>query len=782
MTPLDMARAYCARGWRPLPIPRGQKVPTLQEWQKLRLGDEDLAGHFNGQPMNIGVLNGEPSGGLVDVDLDAPEARLLADAFLPPTGCRFGRRSAPRSHWLYVTAPLAETEKFADVEKHDDDERAVLVELRSTGTQTVAPGSVHPSGEAVEWAEDGEAASIEGPALRGAVVRLAIAALLARHWPSEGTRHQAALAAAGVLLRAGVDEAAAVTIVVSAPRPAGDPEWRDRKRAALDTAAALATGEPVTAGPTLAELLRGEGEKVVARLRKWLGVDGRRGGFPLTDTGNAERFTAQHRAIVRYCYAWRTWLLWTGTHWRRDPGDGAMRLAKATVRGIMAEAAAEPNPEERKRLATWAIKSESEPALRRLLILAQSEPGMAVTPAELDREAFLLNTPSGTLELRTGHLRPHNPGDLITKVTAAPYQAEARHPVLDAFFERVLPDEETRAFVQRVAGYCLTGSTAEEKVFFGHGPTAGGKSTLLKALRTALGDYATVADFATFCEREQGGPREDIARLAGVRLVVSVEVKDGTRLAEGLVKWLSGGDVIAARRLYEQTFEFVPAFKLFLASNYRPRARDDDEALWRRILEIPFTESIPEAERDPEVKRILCDPAIGGPAVLAWAAEGATAWFTEGLGTPGAVKAATADYRDSMDPLREFFADRCVFEEIAAVTAGELRAAYDGWAKEQGVRYPLNANAFGERLRARGCASKAGRGGRRWLGVRLRGPLDDVEQGPERPGTPGTSIPNTSLYARAQEKSLGNGRSSRSAVPPAREPGEDDPALFGASA
>ena len=289
-------------------------------------------------------------------------------------------------------------------------------------------------------------------------------------------------------------------------------------------------------------------------MRRWLGADATErdaAAVTLTDAGNAQRFARDHGRDVRYCYAWASWLAWDGRRWARDAGDGIMGRAKETARRIYAEAAGAPTEEARKRLASWATKSESEPALRRMLILAQSEPGIPFTPAELDRDPFLLNTPSGTLELRTLHLRPHRREDLITKTTAAPYAAEARHSAFDAFLARVLPDDDLRGFVQRVAGYACTGSTEEEKVFFVHGPTAGGKSTLLRALREALGDYATVADFATFCERDQGGPREDIARLAGVRLVVSVEVKDGTRLAEGLVKWLSGGDVIAARRLYE---------------------------------------------------------------------------------------------------------------------------------------------------------------------------------------------------------------------------------------
>jgi putative DNA primase/helicase len=200
----------------------------------------------------------------------------------------------------------------------------------------------------------------------------------------------------------------------------------------------------------------------------------------------------------------------------------------------------------------------------------------------------------------------------------------------------VLPTPALRTFVQRVAGYCLTGDTSDEKFFFAHGPTGGGKSTLLGALRRTWGNYATTADFSTFTvHRHQDRPREDIARLHGSRLVVSVEVTDGTRLAEGLVKTLTGGDHVAARFLYERTFEFLPQFKLCIAANNRPTVRDDDDAMWRRLVEIPFPQSLPREERDPSVKATLMDPSIAGPAILAWAVEGAASWFVDGLGRAG---------------------------------------------------------------------------------------------------------------------------------------------------
>jgi len=184
----------------PIPVPHGSKAPVLLSWQNLRVTDSDLPLYFNGPPQNIGVLLGEPSGGLVDVDSDSLEALVLTPVFLPPTGCVFGRPSKTRSHREYVADPLPETAQFKDTDG------TMLVELRSTGCQTLFPPSIHPSGEGIIWEVDAAPARVEGHVLRAHIARLAAAALLARHWPAQGSRQETALALAGGLLRGGWPE------------------------------------------------------------------------------------------------------------------------------------------------------------------------------------------------------------------------------------------------------------------------------------------------------------------------------------------------------------------------------------------------------------------------------------------------------------------------------------------------------------------------------------------------------------------------------------------------
>src|SRR5215475_9213155 len=219
---LAAVRCYLAHGWRPIPIPRGEKAPTRSKWQQLRLTVEDLPKYFPSGRENIGLLLGDPSGALVDVDLDAPEAVMAAPTFLPPTGRRHGRPSKRNSHYWYVCDPTPRGRKWQDVDQ------TVLCELRSSGQQTIVPPSVHPSGESLSWEEEGEPLRLSLDTLQAAVAKVAACALIARQWPDRGGRHDAALALSGFLLRGGLSVNVVVTLVETAARVAGDDEWRHR--------------------------------------------------------------------------------------------------------------------------------------------------------------------------------------------------------------------------------------------------------------------------------------------------------------------------------------------------------------------------------------------------------------------------------------------------------------------------------------------------------------------------------------------------------------------------
>jgi len=280
----EIARVYCRRGWMPIPIPSGQKGPIIEKWQELRLEESDIDQHFTKND-NIGILLGEPSGALLDVDLDSAEAVLLARTFLPKTGAVFGRRSKPASHFLYVCSPSPMSAQFRDPNGK------MLVELRSTGLQTVFPPSRH-SGEQVSWVSNGEPATTEKNYLYSKLAKLAAAALLAMRWPDKGSRQEAALALAGALLRDGFDEARVHVFICAVARAAGDEETKKRAEAAEYTRRKVDLGQKVTGWPRLEYLI---GKDVVQLARKWLATGNRASqtAVPVTASGPSAQPTKE---------------------------------------------------------------------------------------------------------------------------------------------------------------------------------------------------------------------------------------------------------------------------------------------------------------------------------------------------------------------------------------------------------------------------------------------------------------------------------------------------------
>lgn len=717
---IEAALELMARGWKVIPLPPRAKKAVIHDWPNLRLTPDEAPQYFT-DGGNVGVLLGAPSGDLVDIDLDAPEAAAAADDFLPATGAVFGRASKPRSHRLYTSGGVL-TKPFADIDG------SMLLEIRSSGAQTMAPGSTHPFGEPVQWSHDGDPARVDGGELRSKVMRLACAALLARHWPARGVRHFADLAAAGLFVRAGVGAHDILTIIATVARITGD-DWRPQD--VRDTVEKFQRGEPTTGGPRLADCLMGDGLQVVKRLKKWLGAahDKRaeHEAFNLTDAGNALRFARDHGSDVRFCYEWKCWLTWDGRRWVRDPGAGIMTRAKETARTIYAEAAAEVDKGRRLEVVKWARQSEHEQRLRAMVNLAKSEPGIPIMPDVLDQDPFLLNVENGTVDLRTGVLHAHDRSKLCTKLAPVRFDPAAPCPRFLKFIDEITTGGGARKFLQRALGYSLTGDTREQVFFLCVGGGSNGKSTLLGLVFELLGDYASAARAETFTVRNASTIPNDIARLKGARFVHVSEAEENQRLAESLVKAVTGGDMISGRFLFSEFFDFVPRCKIWIATNHRPAIRGTDHAMWRRVRLIPFDVTIPDDKAD---KTLAAQLAAEGPGVLAWLVNGCRSWFADGLGVPDAVRDATAAYREEMDVIGRFLRDACVSERGATARSAPLYAAYANWCQANGEA-PITQNLFGRSLTERGYQRARGGGrGRTWNGLRLRGALDLADDTP----------------------------------------------------
>ncbi len=457
--------------------------------------------------------------------------------------------------------------------------------------------------------------------------------------------------------------------------------------------------------------------------------------FDLSDDGNALRFAARYADRVRFVHGPDRWMLWDGCRWASDDGGQVVEFGREMVRAIADEAADAPTPTRADQLMSWAGKSHEEPRIRRTLILARSDPRLAVTPDQLDSDPWMLNALNGTIDLRTGDLRHHDPADLITKLAPVEFDPEAYLPLWNRLLDDATGgygsdgDPETIGFLQRAAGYSATGDAREEVLLFVHGQTCSCKSTFIEAIKAALGDYAVTADFEAFLDRRQvGGARNDIARLAGARLVSSIEVDEGSRLAAGLLKTLVGGDTVTARYLYAEAFEFAPSFTLWLVANHTPRVNPEDGAMWRRILLVPFPHTVPLDMVDPKVKLALTDPKVAGPAVLAWIVRGCLLWREDGLQVPESVRAATAAYRRDQDPLADFVDECLVFSPDLETGTSDVRGAYLAWCDREGFGKPVGVKRVAEKLRALGAVDDRDMVRRFWRGVGLTRAGHDLEE------------------------------------------------------
>ena len=436
-----------------------------------------------------------------------------------------------------------------------------------------------------------------------------------------------------------------------------------------------------------------------------------------TDTSNAERLLEKYGKDIRYCPEWNQWLCWDGKRWRKGKAVEMHARAKQIVRDMYGEACRAESEWEREELEKHAFKCEGLHRRKAMVEALSWEQPVWISPEELDRDIWLLNCGNGTVDLRTGELRPHDRNDYITKIASADYVRDADCPRWKRFLSEVMGGNESLvSFLQRAGGCALTGSTKEQKLFVLHGSGANGKSTFLSTLLNLLGEYGVGARSETFMHRPGRDMSNDIARLMGSRLVATSEAEKGSRLSENLVKQMTGNDRLTARFLYGEYFDFVPTFKIFMATNHRPTVEGTDDAMWRRIKLIPFEVTIPDGRQDQDLLESLEEEYSG---ILNWLVEGCLAWQREGLGAPEAVKKATKAYRNEMDVVGRFVADRCETGSGLETKSRELFTAFNAWCAQKHERAG-SERLLAFRLRDLGYEKKRRKDAHYWLGIGLR--------------------------------------------------------------
>ena len=439
---------------------------------------------------------------------------------------------------------------------------------------------------------------------------------------------------------------------------------------------------------------------------------------------------AGFNADARHVHKWGKWFFWNGSCWREDDRllhftairDFLRAKAQKVKEWSVNKAATMQNEKDAKAMLKWG--ADNSKAIRQastvasVEALARSNSDLVATADQFDADLNLAGSPGGTINLETGEVMPAARNHWITKqcaVSPAPVGTPA--PLWESFLNRIFNgDAELIAFMQRAAGYALTGHVSEHKLLFLFGTGSNGKSVFLNTIYDIMGDYSKRASAQTFLNSSGDQHPTDLAGLHGARLVVSSELPAGKAWNEAVIKDLTGGDIITARFMRQDFFEYMPQFTLFIAGNHRPSFSGIDEAIRRRVCLVPFTQTIPAAERDPELPEKL---KAEWPAILRWMIEGAKEWQRVGLAVPEAVRAASADYMEDEDTLSDFFSENVQDDPFGKVSVSDMYDRFCRWQRSQGFKQIWTKKAMGTAFAELGIRAKKS-GARFYPGVSLK--------------------------------------------------------------
>ena len=442
------------------------------------------------------------------------------------------------------------------------------------------------------------------------------------------------------------------------------------------------------------------------------------GEMQFSDITNRDFFIKAYSQKVRYCISWNKFLIWNGTCWQIDTRGRVEEMCVDFIHKMYRALRSIDDLQLKILFEKHLVRSENYRRIQGMVGLLKMSKDIKVEDFEMDKDHLLFNTQTQTINLRTGKIRDPSNKDLITNKSNFVFQKDAMCPTWNLFLQQIFNnDNDLIRFVQKAMGYALSGDVSEQCLFILWGTGANGKSTFLNVLHHLFGDYARSTMIETFMKKNSE-QSNDLARLKGARLVTTSEIEQGKPLSESLIKTVTGEDELTARFLYGEYFSFKPTFKIFMATNHKPKIRGADNGIWRRIKMIPFTVTIPPEQRDKKLTEKLIAENSG---ILNWLIKGYAMWKKEGLEEPDAVRQANEEYRMDMDAVGTFVTD--CFEIDASLKwrlhTKILYETYMKWCVKNNEKI-MSQKWLALRMQEKGFKRIATNGQRMWLGLVLR--------------------------------------------------------------
>jgi len=638
---LDSALELADNGLRLLPC--NGKIATLADWPNKASADRELVSRRFSAGQNIAIATG-PGSGIVVLDVDGEEGLKLLALYGVSIDDTLAVKTGNGFHMYWQHPGFNVSNSASKIGKGLD--------IRGDGGYVMAPPSVHPSGHIYTWhnAERFDRSKIKP-------IPPQLLALI-----KNGTRREERAARQETVEKGGRN--VYVTSVVGGFWARGLSKSATRKNAHT-------TNEEMCKPP----LARAEVDGIVDSRIANPGGDMLVLRNKHSEVDYAQRMVLYHGGGIHYVIGMNRWVVWNGTHYEEDDTSHvAMRrrviemleatyLAANTITGKDADETIDLQ----KAFRDQVKFKQTLRAIDAIIGLTAAQPGVAKYPDDFDKDEYLYNTQSGTIDLRSGQLRPHDPTVLITMVAPVAFDESATCPRWERFLTEIFPtipptpadpdddedkgdpgrsEEEAQAiigYIQCLIGYGLTGSVIEQIIAFFYGIRKNGKSSVLETQAALMGPYWKKTRTQNLMQRRDSGIPNEIAALRGARTVVANEINQGGKLDESIVKDLTGNDSITARRLYGEPFTFKPTFTLIMYGNHKPIIDGSDEGIWRRVHLVPFTYIVPEELRERDLGDQLRDEL---PGILNWAIQGALNWQRTGLNPPASIIAATKAYRE----------------------------------------------------------------------------------------------------------------------------------------